>query len=474
MSSLRTLTLTVLRIAALLLLLQLPALPARATAAISLPGVDLLHTAAARLEHQRPAEVARWLRRHRSRVRSASVGSDGKSVEFRLRSGITMAILPSSTGAVRQSAYRNLRSPMDPGSGRKALVLAPFEDEMGVKEHVDSLVSQLRAYGLTVKLLTNTDVTVDDMVDLSRYDVVYDITHSGVSQYGDVDIATGQPVDPRNVDPALMPFIQAGSLMVTGVSGTTTDYYGIRSAWIQQELDGQFPAHSLLYLDGCSALRATLLWQALQQRGVSTFVSWDNLAVTGDDGPSADAFFGGLTGGSTVDASLAALLAKGLGVSWWAGTQAHLGYLGDGTLTLDGRSSQTPTPYPTATSTPAPNGTPTPPPTVTLSPTPVPTLAGLLLKVHLRGTVREGARQTVRVLTEPGARVRIHVAYPWGGSRNAVRRADAAGRAGVTYTQPSPPGRSVSHAVRVTVDVHAANRSATSTRTYRIANAKKP
>lgn len=254
--------------------------------------------------------------------------------------------------------------------------------------------------------------------------------------------------------------------MVTGVSGTSTEYYGIRAAWIHDELAGRFPQHSLVFLNGCSALRASLLWQALQERGVSTFVSWDNLAVTGDDGPNAEAFFAGMTAGQTVNESMAALRARGLGVSAWAGVPAQLGYVGDGTLTLDGRSSLVPTVTPTAT--PSPTATSTPIPTQTAGPTATaPVLP--FLQVSLRPRVRVGARQTINVETVPGARIEIRVMYGWGGGRHATRNGGSAGHVRYTYVQTAPPIPAPSRRVRVTVSAGVTGQpSVTRTRTYQV------
>jgi hypothetical protein len=455
------------RLIAVIILLHVPTGHARAAHALTLPGANLLRWASLALKTQPASAVARELRHHQS-VADASVGLDGRTVEFRLRTGVTMAVLPAGGTSTLPLPARPLARAGAPAAGRSAFVLAPFEAEMGIQQHVDDLSARLRDYGFSVTVLTNTGVTVDDMVDLSRYDLVYDVTHSGVNQYGDVDIATGQPVDPRNVDPDLMPFIKAGSLMVTGVSGTTTDYYGIRAAWIHDELAGQFPPHSLFFLNGCSTLRGSLLWQNLQQRGLSTFVSWDNLAVTGDDAPNADAFFGGLIAGQTVDQSMSALRGRGLGVSAWAGVPAYLGYLGDGTLTLDGRSSLPPTATPTATS-PPPTPTDTPTPTATVIPTPTATpVPALSLQLALHPHVRPGGRQTIEVWTAPGNRVTIRVAFPWGGGRHASRTVGSSGSTRYSYIQVAPPASSTSRRVRVTASVHALQGAASVTRTYQV------
>lgn len=448
MSSLRRSIRRWCRLGAALFLTQLPPGPAHAARPASLPGAALLRSASLALRTQSPPAVVRRLR-HAKSVSYAAVGMDGKTVEFRLKSGVTMAVLPSGGNAAIPIPRLGMARSAAPATGRTAFVLAPFEDEMGMGQHITDLAAKLQDYGFSVTVLTNQAVTVDDMVDLSRYDVVYDVTHSGVNQYGDADIATGQPVDPNNVDPALMPFIRAGSLMVTGVSGTSTEYYGIRAAWIQQELAGQFPPHSLLFLNGCSTLRASLLWQALQGRGLATFVSWDNLAVTGDDAPNADAFFQGLTSGQTVDQSMSALRARGLGISAWAGVPAYLGYVGDGTLRLDGHSSLIATA--TATATPIPTATTTPIPTPTPEPTASSTTVASVLHVSLHAYVRPRGKQTIGVRTNPDNRIEIRVVYGWGGGRLARRTAGSSGTVRYSFVQPAPPPGTSSRRVRVTV-----------------------
>jgi hypothetical protein len=59
----------------------------------------------------------------------------------------------------------------------------------------------------------------------------------------------------EGTDPNVGPLIRSGTVILIGVSGTSQKYYGITSSFITQ-YEGQFPAHSLVFLNGCNLLSA--------------------------------------------------------------------------------------------------------------------------------------------------------------------------------------------------------------------------
>lgn len=149
--------------------------------------------------------------------------------------------------------------------------------------------------------------------------------------------------------------------MVVGVVGSANLYYGILSGYFRNHVDSLMPS-SLFFLDGCSLLKATLLWQALQAKGAGAMVSWSEESLVQDDQTAGAVFFAAMEQHNTVGQAVDIVLQTGHGTSTVEGQPtAHFGYLGDGTLSL----------YPPPpTETPAPTATPTATATVTPRPTP--------------------------------------------------------------------------------------------------------
>lgn len=430
----------------------------------------VLGTAQLRLAHQAPTRVVRWLRRQPV---VASAWPMGGGVEIHFRGGIQADLLPRDHLSPLPAARLRLaprpesrvRALPPLGAGRRALLLFPFGQDMNLLAHADALQAQLQAAGFTVDRLDGADVTVPSMATISHYDLVYMVTHSSSNQYGEAVIATGQVADSNHVIPAFVPLINEGSVIITGVAGTTTRYYGIRTRFVRDHLDGQFPAHSLLFFNGCNLTQGTYLWRFLAERGAATMVAWDNDVVTLDYAPTGTAFFDLMLQGDTVAQSIATMEARGQGISYWAGNRATLQYVGDGTLTLDGRSSATPTPAPRPTATPLPTATATSTPLPTA--TPVPTRAlPLAFLVHLRRVVRAGARQTIAVTAAPGAVIHFVLRLPGRAVRHALRHAGLRGQAHWRFRQlPTPRGHQPVAVVTVRYG------ALSITRTYRVLRA---
>lgn len=356
-------------IAFLILLLPLtpsprPAGPSWFTAA----DAAVLHRAAHLMVHRAPATVAkRLLRAHAAS--SAVVGRDGRTLNLVLPDGTRAAILPRSPHpAALLPSFRPLIRTRA-GSGQRAIVLEPFHEELALpgSEGPDE-ASALRAAGFNVDVFTDQQVTVQTMLSLTNYNLVYMLVHSGINQYGEGVIATGQIATP---DPAVKPYYQDHSVIVTGVAGTSTNYFGVVSEFFAWHA-GQFPPDSIVIADGCSLLQAPLLWKAFQSHGVSTMVGWDAEAMSPDEVAAGQQFTAAFAGGASVADAIASVSAKGYGQSDVLGVIGHFGYLGDGSLTVNDVLSPHPTPTALPTSLPIPTATPVPP-TSTPRPTATPT-----------------------------------------------------------------------------------------------------
>jgi hypothetical protein len=244
-------------------------------------------------------------------------------------------------------------------------VLEPFADELGLgQDEGGAEAASLRSAGFAVDQAYNEQADMRLMQSLPAYSVVYMLTHSGVNAEGEGVIATGQVANP---DPSVQPLLDDRTVMVVGVVGTSQKYYGILSGYFMRH-SSAFPAGSLWFVNGCSMLRASLVWNALAYRGVRAMVSWDNEAMANDDATAAQIFYQSLAAGRTVSQSLGDVFAAGHGRSLVGVTTAQLGYLGDAGFTLHDVQFPPPptsTAPPTATSTPvpaAPPASPTPSP----------------------------------------------------------------------------------------------------------------
>lgn len=325
----------------------------------------------------------------------------------------------------------------------RALVLEPFATELDLGPTAGTVeADDLQAAGYRVDRLVDGAVTMGTMATLASYNVVYILTHSGVNQWGEGVVATGELA---NTDPTIDPMIKEFSVLVVGVVGTNQLYYGIMSRFIQYHV-GEFPAHSMMFINGCSMLGASLFWKALANKGIGAMVSWDHDALAADDVPAAADFFAAMYGGKNIADAAAAVRANGHGVSQPAGEPvANFGYLGDGTITLKTAAGPTPT------------ATPLPP-----TATPVTTHVRKLT-VTLRKLVFPGQRQLMSIVASPNTSLRISVTYPNGNRQSVFRTVTSTGALTYSYTQPSSVITPWRAAGRVLVtDVHSGASTAAS------------
>ncbi|HEX6506986.1 MAG TPA: hypothetical protein VF221_05070 [Chloroflexota bacterium] len=444
----------------------------------------VLASAALQLGQASSLAVLRWLSLQYS-VQRAVIGRDRRTVDIRFRDGLRAAILPRQSGIakleLRSLLHVNARASAP--SGARAAVWEPFASELGLGSHAgDVEVQQLEAAGFSVDQAYDTAVNVASMAGLSRYNVVYMHTHSGVSSGGDGVLATGELADG---DPTVAPLIQDGSVITVGVAGTSQQYYGITSHFISAHL-AKFPADSLLFLNGCALLRASTFWGALQTRGVAAMVSWDQNAAAKDDYLSAAAFFNVMGSGQSVSGAISTLRAAGYGASSDNGVPATLGYVGDGSITLQRAGSglttpPTSTPVPTATTQPGPAATATSTPIPASTGTPIPRLTDTPIATHppvpvlvaLRASVLPGTRQSIEVQrVSPKSRVQVRVKFPSGTTLRLSGAADSAGRATITFVQPHNAIARFNQEATVEITATTATGTATQSERYAIALGK--
>src|SRR5579884_3453021 len=90
----------------------------------------MLIRAGAALRHHDRSYVLHWLR-HQEPVRSARLGSDGKTIAILFRDGTRGAVLPNQMQTVKFRLPVSRSEQQAPSSGR-ALVLEPFATQLGL------------------------------------------------------------------------------------------------------------------------------------------------------------------------------------------------------------------------------------------------------------------------------------------------------------------------------------------------------
>jgi hypothetical protein len=329
-----------------------------------------------RLDRQQGVEAARiagnsatravTTLRRMSNVRRAQLEPDRSTIEIQFRDGGRVFVLPKRMRALgigtralgRLQEMGQTRSAENLGSSPgKAIVLEPFASELGLGPSAGQAeADELAKAGFSVDIKRNSDVTVNTMQSLPNYSVVYMETHSGLLDGGDALVVTGES------DPSpYAAFYQDRSLQQALVAGDTsgTLYNAITGKFVSLHM-GQFPNHSLVFLNGCSVLSAPGFWHDLQSKNVATMVSWDHEVYNTVDELSANFLINDLAQGDTVAGSIQAAIAAGLGTSTVYSVVAHLGFEGDGSTTLPQALSGTLPATATATATATPKATPRP------------------------------------------------------------------------------------------------------------------
>ncbi|GAC1330975.1 MAG: hypothetical protein NVSMB22_23060 [Chloroflexota bacterium] len=214
-------------------------------------------------------------------------------------------------------------------------MLEPFADELALGAAAGNAEADaLSSSGFTVDVKRNGDVTIPVMQSMNAYSFVYIETHSGILPDGNAIVVTGD----TNFQPytALAPVANGGdgSLMQATVAGDPTHrlYIAITATFVNRHV-AQFPGNSVVFLNGCSLLRAPLFWQALENKAVGAMISWDQEAAVNVAEPAAAVVVNRLTAGGSVADSIKGAYNAGLGDAP-AIPPAHLGFLGNGSNTL--------------------------------------------------------------------------------------------------------------------------------------------
>lgn len=368
-------------------------LPLPRAAGAGASGIPLLSTSdravgvsISRLAARSPARAVRWAERQPG-VASAQLGPDGATLAIGFRDGAQLVVLPrinasparSVLPAVGQRAAP-LAAPADTptptstpaatgtpvatstSTPAKAAVLLPFQDELNEGTNAgQSVIDSLTHAGFQVDVFRNGQVTPDVMATLGQYSVVYIETHSGAFADGDAIVNTASTDASRYLS-----YIKDGTVRQALSAGSSALYLAITSAFVQKHMNA-FPNSSIVYLDGCDLLGATLFWGALQAKNVDDMITWDAHVFSLYSEQTAPFMFGRLNDGNTVQAALAATKTAGLADALGDTGPAHLGYDGDPANTLPAaltRAQPKPqvTDTPTPTSTSLPTATPTPKP----------------------------------------------------------------------------------------------------------------
>jgi hypothetical protein len=348
-----------------------PSRAARSTFVPLTPADQQIAFKASQLAPGHPLRALGWLNRA-SRVDHAEIGHDGVTIEISFRDGSTVVLLPSTVSRVGDRsplpARLAARPHLESAGSARAVVLEPFADELGLGPSAgQSLADQLTAAGFSVDVYRNDQVTVPVMENLSQYSVVYMLTHSGVLDNGHALVLLGETdakpyaallKDCDSETPRLCSVMQGIAQGSTALSVAITDYF------FQTHM-GSFPNSSMFFLNGCEILSAPAFVAALHSRNLASLVGWDGKVDSAITELSAQIFFNDLISGSTVEASLSDVAAKGFATSVWDNQTAHLRDDGDGGLTLSDALTGAPptlsTTTPTATPLPA-TATPTPKP----------------------------------------------------------------------------------------------------------------
>jgi hypothetical protein len=360
--------------------------------------LHLLRQASLLLGRHKREIVLSWLR-HQAHVSGAELGPDGRTLEIAFRDGLRTVIFaatgPASVArSIDRVSARRLPATRAADGRRRALVLEPFATELGLGPHSGDLISQTLAdTGFEVDAAYDGAVTVLSMEDLWHYDVVYMDTHSGVNQYGEGVVGTGQLADG---DPAVEQLVKEGSVLIGGVAGSSQLYYGILSGFVMLH-EQQFPAGALLFVNGCTLLKGTAFWYALAARGAGAMISWSDDVAPVPAAVAGNLVVADLASHFSVADTVAQAPRQGYAFTNAEGGPAHLGYLGDGSLTLWPEAAATPTPSPIAASGETPVGPLALSPTVTptASPTPTPMATSRPRPLGAYGRPPSGCAKTI-------------------------------------------------------------------------------
>lgn len=203
----------------------------------------------------------------------------------------------------------------------RALVLEPFATQLtpdGQSGATEAAV--LQRAGFTVTILTGSQVTVPVMMHLADYNVIYIETHSAILPNGDAVISTGE----TNNHP-YGNLYGNGGLLQTVVAGDPHHalYNAVTGRFFALHL-GTFAPGAILFVNGCAALSAPLLWQDLQGRGLATLIGWNGDVPEQAATIVGDTVMGQLGNGKTVAQAVES------GAAFYQGDLTSFGFHYDG------------------------------------------------------------------------------------------------------------------------------------------------
>jgi hypothetical protein len=172
------------------------------------------------------------------------------------------------------------------------------------------------------------------MRSLSQYAFVYISTHAGPLPNNDAAVATG---DTRHQPFAT--YLENYSLaeMKIASQGVTKYFDAVTGRFIHR-YDGQFPEHTIVFLNACNALDMPLFWRYLKQSGVATLISWHHHVTVADSDRAAETLFAQFALRKTISEAVSTTTASGYGISVTGKKQGWLSFIGDGSGTLQAAS----------------------------------------------------------------------------------------------------------------------------------------
>ncbi len=142
-----------------------------------------------------------------------------------------------------------------PSGGKKALILAPFQDQLFYD--LNNISNSLENAGYSVEIIKNNDATLDRFRGnfLKNYDIVFFITHSGVSKTLKGARTSYLFTRERSTIEKLkaLPAWERDAIVESSLYdyyGTERTYLGISVPWLLLTTDGQFP-NSWIFASGC-------------------------------------------------------------------------------------------------------------------------------------------------------------------------------------------------------------------------------
>jgi len=235
-----------------------------------------------------------------SDVASCGLSNDNSTIWIKYVSGVRSFIITKpmeeSSG---EDKYSNIENDLPnrrvlhagvfsapPPNKKKAIVLEPFDHNGsgGLKDSSpEKIVSTLQESGFEVKYARNSDVTINLLTTLNKYDVIYIHTHSGYNE-DDVFLMSGEKVTAAKTN--LYENKYGNSVDFGTVDGEKG--YCITPEFFKS-IKG-FP-NSLVYVSGCNTLKNNSMANALKTAGVSVYLGYNNYMMKGYATANTDVMF---------------------------------------------------------------------------------------------------------------------------------------------------------------------------------------